>query len=126
MATQQAYREYTLYATDRSYKNEWDIEAYAPGWVKVAQAEFAGVYEYDDSGSHLVALKGWNVGVSPEHRRKGLGSAMYRFAEDAFGLPVVPGDVQTTEGTAFLRGRGLEHRKENPDSTAGLIRRLKF
>lgn len=83
----------------------------------VGVAEFAPVFEYhhdpyvneeyeqDDPWRTLVALKGWQVAVHPDHRRKGVASAMYRFAEQTFGLSIQPGDFQTPDGGAFLKGR---------------------
>ena len=43
--------------------------------------------------------------MRPGFRRQGLASAMYQFAEEAFGLKVVPGSFQTPEGAAFLANR---------------------
>ena len=93
---------------------------------QVAYAEFTPVMEYpvDESGddiyepyvdedgvkrwtraSRIASLKGWRVEVSPEHRRRGLATKMYRHARRAYGLPIVAGDFQTPEGAAFLEGR---------------------
>ncbi len=105
------FKDYTLYAYAAPGRNEWSVEAYLGKFErKVGCAEFAGVYEYghdeDNSNeSKLVALKGWDVQVHPDHRRKGLASAMYKFASDVFNLPVQSGDVQTGDGAAFLKNR---------------------
>lgn len=63
-----------------------------------------GVRDYDHDGE-LVWLKGWSVEIYPGQRRKGLASAMYRYAGEVWGLPVYLGDIQTSEGKAFLVGR---------------------
>jgi GNAT superfamily N-acetyltransferase len=106
--------EYTLYAHARPHKNEWTIEAlWGTPPRTVGTAEFAGVKVYPDPDEpdapsyswKLVALKGWSVEVDPKHRRKGLASAMYAFAEEAFGLPIRSGDFQTPTGEKFLKGK---------------------
>lgn len=103
------FKEYELQAFEASYKNEWDVEALLPNGLTVGRATFAGVRDYEvedeDGFPKLVALKGWQVDVAPAHRRRGLAAAMYRFAEEAFRLPVRPGDFQTPEGAMFLQGR---------------------
>lgn len=100
------YKEFELHASSRPSKNEWNIDAYVGDWKAAGSAEFVGVYEYgDDASGRLIALKGWNVEVKPAYRRKGLATAMYAFAEQAFGLPIVSGDFQTKEGSAFTRKR---------------------
>lgn len=95
------FKEYTLHEHAAPGRNSWTIEAYFGNWRKGGEAEFIGVYDYARGGK-LVGLKGWNVEVRPEHRRKGLARAMYRYAEKVWGLPVYPGDFQTPEGAAFL------------------------
>lgn len=111
------FKDYTLYAYAAPGRNEWSVEAYLGKFErKVGRAEFAGVYEYpretdDDaapSETKLVALKGWDVEVHPDHRRQGLSSAMYKFASEAFKLPIQPGDFQTGDGAAFLKNRKTE------------------
>lgn len=105
--------DYTLFATAYPHKNEWNVEAYLGRLQKlVGTAEFAGVYEYPGPDSdeppyskELVALKGWSVNVDSKHRRKGLASAMYAFAEEAFDLPIQSGDFQTPTGEKFLKGK---------------------
>jgi GNAT superfamily N-acetyltransferase len=109
-AGEKKFKQFTLYAHEASYKNEWAVEAYDEHNNVIGMAEFAGVYEYertedDPYQKTLVALKGWQVGVRPGFRRLGLASAMYQFAEEAFGLKIVPGGFQTPEGAAFLKAR---------------------
>lgn len=104
------FGEYTLHAFADPDENEWTVEAYAPRWRLAGRAEFVGARVYSDSGrghvrSKVVGLKGYFVHVYKDHQRKGLASAMYRFARDAFGLKILPGDVQTDEGAAFLAHR---------------------
>jgi GNAT superfamily N-acetyltransferase len=100
------FKEYKLYAHDAPHRNEWIVEAYIGNWVKVGDAEFVGVRDHPDPDrpyhSEVVALKGWQVEVHPDHQRKGLANAMYAFAEKAFGLPIKAGDFQTPAGHAFL------------------------
>lgn len=96
------YKEYKLHAYSREHQNEWGVEAYTGNWQKVGDAEFVGVYDYDQDDNPLVALKGWNVEVRPDHRRKGLASAMYKFAEKTFKLKILPGDFQTSDGKSFV------------------------
>lgn len=115
-AGEASFGTYTLYAFEDPQANEWTIEAYAPRWRLAGRAEFVGARVYSDSGrgyvkSRVTGLKGYYVHVFPEHQRKGLASAMYRFAEKAFGLKVVPGDVQTDEGAAFLAHRKNPRRR---------------
>ncbi len=108
------FKEFELFAFALPHKNEWTIEAYTGNWRKAGVASFVGVYEFLDeddprwtspTSSVLVGLKGWDVEVSPDHRRKGLASEMYAFAEEAFELPVSAGDFQTEAGTGFLKRR---------------------
>jgi len=89
------FGEYTLRASQLGAS--WDVDAYlGDKWVGSAQfGEVRGP----------IALKGWDVRVEPDHRRRGLASAMYAFAKKAFKLPIQPGDFQTPEGEAFLKGR---------------------
>ena len=126
MKHETTYRDFTLHAHARPAQNEWNVEAYAPGWRQAGFAEFVGEYERgrDDDGishSKLVGLKSWNVEVHPDHRRKGLASAMYRFAQEAFGLPVVAGDFQTPEGEAFRTGM-----KRNPTPSRDLKKAVRL
>ncbi len=51
-----------------------------------------------------VALRADSVFVSRRFRRRGLASAMYRFAAHALGAPVMPSIFQTTAGRAFWKG----------------------
>jgi len=105
------FGDYDLYYNARPHLNEWDVEAYAPGWKLVGFAQFAGVRAWrtdEETGrdtSDVVALKGWNVAVNPAHQRKGLARAMYAFAQQSSGLKIQAGDFQTPEGKAFLSGR---------------------
>lgn len=99
-----SFKEYTLYEHAAPGRNSWTIEAYFGNWRKAGEAEFVGVRDYSRDGE-LVGLKGWNVEVGADHRRKGLARAMYRYAEEVWGLPVYPGDFQTPMGEAFLGGR---------------------
>ena len=98
--------DFRLYAHERPEKNEWGVEAYLKPWRLVGTAEFAGENHYDDEDRPLIALKGWSVEVHPDFRRKGLATAMYDFAEEAFDLRVLPGSFQTPSGKAFLKERG--------------------
>jgi GGDEF domain-containing protein len=75
-------------------------------WVNAMRADTGltvGVAEFVDRGA---ALKGWQVDVSEDHRRLGIATAMYAWAEKMSGKRVVAGDFQTDEGAAFLSGRG--------------------
>lgn len=110
------FGDYTLHAFADPDENEWTVEAYAPRWRLAGRAEFVGARVYSDSGrghvkSEVVGLKGYFVHVFQDHQRKGLASAMYRFAEKAFGLRVQRGDVQTDEGAAFLAHRKNPRRR---------------
>jgi GNAT superfamily N-acetyltransferase len=97
---------FLLIAYERPAKNEWSIDAHLKATLRlVGTAEFAGVYDYEDEDRPLVALKGWNVEVHPDFRKKGLATAMYDFAEEAFGLRVIPGSFQTPLGKAFFKKR---------------------
>ena len=104
VVAEEKFGDIDLVASERSHKNEWTVEAYFPPSMRiVGVAEFAGVYEWDEEGERqLVALKGWDVDVSPDFRRRGLATAMYALAERAFDLPIIPGDFQTPAGRAFL------------------------
>ena len=107
------FEDFLLVAGEHSHQNEWNIDAYLRSNSRlVGRAEFAGVYEWDEEGERqLVALKGWDVGVNPDFRRRGLASAMYAFAEEAFDLPIAQGDFQTPVGRVFLGGRKKSQRK---------------
>jgi hypothetical protein len=101
------FGDYDLHYNARPHLNEWDVEAYAPGWKMAGFAQFVGVREWrtdEETGrdtSDVVALKGWNVEVGPAHRRKGLARAMYAFAQRSSGMKIQGGDFQTAEGKAF-------------------------
>ena len=49
-------------------------------------------------------LKPLGVFVNEEHRRRGVGSALYHHAEKVYGYQVVPADTQTDAGRALWRG----------------------
>lgn len=55
-----------------------------------------------EGDARSVALKGWDVYVHPDHRRRGLATAMYEHAKKVSGLPIVAGDFQTPDGQSFL------------------------
>lgn len=117
------FGEFQLYARSQPFKNEWGVEAYIGNWEKAGEAEFVGVREYldpenDPHHATIVALKGWNVEVKPKFRRKGLATAMYEFAAEAFQLPIYPGDFQTPEGRAFLTKETPMIREPAPFATA--------
>lgn len=111
MSDRRTFKTFLLTASAHPERNEWVVEAYTSSdrnrpalEVLVANATFAGLYDDD---LDLAGLKGWNVEVHPEFRRRGLASAMYEFAEDAFGVPIQPGGFQTPMGAAFLKGRKM-------------------
>jgi GNAT superfamily N-acetyltransferase len=88
-------------------QNEWGVTAYDQDKNPVGEAQFAGTFRAprdDEDPNHLVldGLKGWNVDVHPDHRRRGLATAMYHRAAEVFGMPVRAGDFQTPSGRAFL------------------------
>lgn len=62
---------------------------------------------WDEDGAQITthrkvaAWKPWMVEVNPQHRRKGLATAMYRHLESATGVPIKNGGVQSPEGKAF-------------------------
>jgi len=104
------FNGFELIASSSPTKNEWTIDVAKGNGLVVASASFAGVYEYGLDEDHpnrstLVGLKGWEVMVDPDYRRKGLASAMYQFAEEVFELPIAKGDFQTPMGKSFLHGR---------------------
>lgn len=57
-------------------------------------------------GSQGNSLQAEAVFVAPEHRRRGLASAMYSLAGRATGLIIVPSAYQTPEGKALWAGTG--------------------
>lgn len=87
-------------------QNSWTVMARDRGGDPVGEAQFAATFraplEHEDQ-NHLVqdGLKGWQVDVHPGHRRRGIATAMYRRAAEAFGMPVREGDFQTPSGRAF-------------------------
>lgn len=70
----------------------------------VGEASF--VYERvpnaDETGLENGRLKGWDVTVRPEFRRRGIARAMYDLAARREGKEIVPGDFQTPDGRGFL------------------------
>lgn len=79
--------------------------------LTVGEASF--VYELvpnaEETGLENGRLKGWNVEVKPEYRRRGVARAMYELASRKEGKAIVPGDVLTPDGAAF-RGKGVAPR----------------
>lgn len=51
-----------------------------------------------DERTHLFPS---NVNVDPQHRRKGLATAMYQHAEERFGKKIKPSDMQTSDGESL-------------------------
>lgn len=68
----------------------------------VGYASFTYDYIPNELGTGLVPgdLKGWDLYVHPDHRRKGLASAMYNLAEQKSGKKIIQGGV-TPDGHKF-------------------------
>ena len=91
--TPNGYHLYYSHHNDNSHSVEASTRHWGP---TVGEAEFI---------PHPHGLKAWQVNVHPEHRRKGLASAMYNFAEQQSGKKIHQGDFETPEGAAFQKGR---------------------
>ena len=92
------------------HRNEWTVDAYDRNHNAVGRAQFvAGLREPQEGEdpSHLVqhGLKAWQVDVHPEHRRKGLATAMYAYAKRKSGMDIERGDFETPAGEAFGKSR---------------------
>jgi GNAT superfamily N-acetyltransferase len=99
------------------------VSAYAPNGLMVGSAQFTHNLRApvnDEDPSHLVrdGLRGWDVFVHKDHRRRGLARAMYEHAEERSGKKIVPGSVQTDDGKAFWLGKA-----EGPFRSAGFRHR---
>lgn len=70
--------------------------------LTVAYASFTYEYQPNKEESHLEpsAVKGWDLFVHPDHRRKGLATAMYLEIKKQSGLNVVQGTT-IPDGTKF-------------------------
>ena len=115
---QRAYRHGNDTFTLEAYEAEhgYNVECTYPacGNATVALLQLAPVYgetvcldEYDEYGARLIerpviALKGWDVGVRPDFRRRGIAKAMYAYAREMFRLPIRAGDFQTPDGERLL------------------------
>ena len=77
-------------------------------WEHETAENGEAIYDYDHEEHYhvprrrLVGLRAWDVAVHPDHRRKGLATAMYAKVQAAHpGVPLLPGQVQTPDGRAF-------------------------
>lgn len=59
---------------------------------------------YDGKTARSSTAHSHDVYVHPEHRRKGLASAMYGYAERKLGVKMTPSKDQTADGKALWRG----------------------
>lgn len=98
----QQVAEATFVSREERVLDDDGYQVYEPYLDEYAPGEFV---ERHSPVSKVVALKGWDVWVSPDYRRRGIASKLYKIAEKAYGVPVLPGDFQTPEGSKFLRGR---------------------
>ncbi len=86
------------YETDPAKRNFQvvSVSAHAPHGEEVGRA----ILGDDDSGQFSVS----HVHVKPEHRRKGLASAMYAHGEKVAGKKLNPSRAQTEDGQALWAG----------------------
>jgi GNAT superfamily N-acetyltransferase len=91
---------------------------------EIGYASFAYDLVPDEHETHLVNspthLRGWDVYVAPEHRRKGIATAMYQLAEEKSGRKVLPSGVLTPDGEQFTAAR----LKKSDDHQARFVRAL--
>jgi ribosomal protein S18 acetylase RimI-like enzyme len=127
------------------------VEAMSHSGEKVGRVEYAPVYDYQASdepgvppiemredppagwqwhpGSFWKKLRGykvWDAQVHPEHRRKGIATAMYDHAAKHLGAPTFPGDVQTDDGAAFRASLKKSDSSDNRPQTAAHIGHPEF
>jgi 8-oxo-dGTP pyrophosphatase MutT (NUDIX family)/GNAT superfamily N-acetyltransferase len=86
-----------------------NVYAYDKNGKQVGIAKFSYYLEPDQNNTSLEikGLKGWELQVDPEHRRKGLATAMYKLAEEKSGLKIKPG-VLTDMGEIFWSQKNRE------------------
>ena len=87
---QEGYRLEYLGPTDSNDTSHF-VTAYDPSGKSI------GNYDAADEGGRIMG----HINIHPEHRRKGLATAMYNLAEEKSGLPVHPNDEQTGDGRRF-------------------------
>tara|TARA_R110000868_G_scaffold72223_4_gene210791 strand:- start:1930 stop:11712 length:9783 start_codon:yes stop_codon:yes gene_type:complete len=86
--------------TDRQLK---DL-GYSPSQVIGHSGFVAGDVDQGGNGDPSKILS-TGVNVDKQYRRKGIASAMYDYAEEMTGMPVVPSKTQTPDAVAFTAGR---------------------
>lgn len=116
----------------RFKQHEWDtrdqhnIEHTKPFGEYTLHAE--PKYDDGDRQLHVTAQDGQHVGeaytgehpthpghielapeVHPDHRRKGIGTALYNYAEELAGRPAAPADSHTDEAESFWQDRQRKH-----------------
>ena len=101
--------DYYLTSYKNESKNEWSITAQKANGATVGEAQFVSVRDYNEENPYgvTVGLKGWDVKVDAAHQRKGIATAMYRYAGDVFRLPIQAGSFQTPDGEAFWKSKLL-------------------
>lgn len=88
-----------------------NVAAYDKNNNVVGTASFTDHLVPNELGTNLVShpdyMKGWSVEVHPDHRRLGLASAMYQYAEKMSGKKILQGGT-TSEGSSLW---GQKNRK---------------
>ena len=99
------------------------VTAYDNNLMSVGRADFVHSLIPNKEDTHLEShptkMKAWDVHVDPNHRRKGIATAMYRYAEEKSGKQIEPGDFVTPEGKEF-RGsikKNTDEYTTRPDPT---------
>jgi len=96
---------YELNPSKRRY-HILEVSAHSPDGTKVGNTII---------GDNDVGLEASNTFVHPEHRRRGLASAMYAHAEKLMGKKMLPSRSQTLDGQALWSGTQGEFAKHEED-----------
>jgi len=87
------------------YTFEYTVEDFEGGSISVFyNEEFAGEFNWGRDPEHNNQYIG-SVEIEPDHRRKGLATALYNYAEKLTGEKIIPDPNNSKDAKAFWQSR---------------------